>query len=402
MRFSETARLALESLYANKFRSALTMLGMIIGVFSVITLVSLGQGARNYVLKEFQSMGANFIVIQPGKTDRKSMMGPPLGSAKKKMTMADVVALERKAYTLDAVSGILLGTAQVRFEESLLNVNCFGVSEQFPKIIAIQPSIGDFFSAEDVQGGRRVAVIGSNVAKHLFDTENPLGKLIKVNGTQYRVTAVLKSMGNKLGLNIDEIIFIPVSAALRLFNEDKLLGIRAKSSSRASLDDAVNEISEILKERRNGDEDFTIITQRSMMETLDGILNMLSYVLGGIASISMLVGGVGIMNIMLVSVTERISEIGIRRAVGARRRDILYQFLVEAFVLTIFGGFLGVSAALILTHGALIFYPDFDMRPPLWAVAGAFGLSLLVGMIFGVWPARSASRIETLDALRQE
>jgi len=402
MRLRESFTLASEALMANKFRSALTMLGMIIGVFAVIVLVSLGQGARNYVLKEFQSMGANFIVIQPGKSDKKSMVGPPMGLSEKKMTLRDVAALERRTFNLEAISGLILGSAQARYEESISNISVFGVGEQFPQIIALNFALGSFFSREEVEGGRRVIVIGANIAKNLFGNENALGQIVKLNQTQFRVVAILKSAGNKLGFNIDEVAFIPVTASQRLFNEDKLFGIRAKASSRVSLNDAVDEIKEILKERRNGEEDFTIITQAAMMASLDSILGMLSYVLGGIASISMLVGGVGIMNIMLVSVSERISEIGIRRAVGARRKDILEQFLAEALTLALCSGIIGTASALLLTHGANLLYPSFDMRPPFWAVGGAFSLSVLVGVIFGVWPARSASRIETLDALRHE
>lgn len=402
MRIRETFMLAIESLRSNAFRSILTMLGMIIGVFSVIVLISLAQGARNYVLSEFQSMGANFIVIQPGKTDKKSVIGPPIGSAERKMTLRDVAALERKSFNLDAVSGLVLGTAEVRFDEGITNITVLGASEQFPKIIAIQFALGNFFSREESESGRRVIAIGSNIAKHLFGDDNPLGRSVKVNQTQFRVIAVLKPMGNKLGFDIDEVAFVPTSAALRLFNDDKLFGIRAKSSSRVALDDAVEEMKTILMERRNGEEDFTIITQRAMADTLDSILGMLSYVLGGIASISMLVGGVGIMNIMLVSVSERISEIGIRRAIGARRKDILLQFLSEALVLTLLSGAIGIFLAIFLTHGAHIFYPSLDMRPPFWAVGGAFMLSFIVGIVFGVWPAKKAAYIETLEALRHE
>lgn len=397
-----TLAMALESLRAHAFRTILTMLGMVIGVFAVIALVALGQGARNFVMTEFQSMGSNLIVIQPGKTDRKSMLGPPIGSAQRKMTTRDIMALERKAFNLEAVSGLVLGTAQTRFEEAITNISVFGVGEQFPQIIAIKVSLGDFFNREEAESGRRLIILGANVAKHLFGNDNPLGRNVKVNQTQFRVVGVLKPGGNKLGFNIDEVAFVPVNAALRLFNEDKLFGIRAKASSRVSLDDAVEEIKEILLERRNGEEDFTVITQVSMMETLDRLMGMLSYVLAGIASISMLVGGVGIMNIMLVSVSERISEIGIRRAVGARRSDILRQFLAEALTLSFLSGAIGTAVALAATHSVGLFFPDFDMRPPLWVVFGGFSLAVTIGVFFGVWPARSASRIETLDALRHE
>jgi putative ABC transport system permease protein len=402
MFLGEAFRIAVEAIRAQKMRSALTMLGMAIGVFAVVTLVSLGNGAKNYVLGEFESMGSNFLIIQPGKTDKKSTMGPPMGSAKRKMTLQDVAALERRAINLDAVSGLVLSSGQLRYDESILNLTILGVNEQFPRIITLNAGDGSFFQREESESGRRVIVIGSSVSKKLFGDELALGKSVKLNQTPFKVVCVLAPMGNKLGLDLDEIALIPVTSALRVFNEDKLFGIRAKASSKISTDDAVAEITDILKERRRGEEDFTILTQQAMTQTLDGILNMLSYVLGGIASISMLVGGVGIMNIMLVTVTERTAEVGIRRAVGARKRDILMQFLTEALLLSALSGLIGLIIALTLTHGARYLYPSFDMRPPYWIVAAAFLFSVSIGVFFGVWPARKAANIEALDALRRE
>lgn len=394
--------LAIEAIRAQKLRSGLTMLGMSIGVFAVVTLVALGNGAKEYVLQSFNSLGTNFIIIQPGKTDKKSTMGPPIGSAQRRMTLSDVQALERRALNLEAVSGLVLSTAQVRNDESIANITILGVGEQFPKILNLLPAEGLFFQKEEVDTGRRVIVLGAKTAQKLFGDEPPLGKSVKVNQTPFKVICVLAGMGNKLGLDLDEIAFIPVVSAMRVFNEDKLFGIRAKAASKISTTDAVNEITAILKERRQGEEDFTVLTQQAMTDTLDEILGMLSYVLGGIASISMLVGGVGIMNIMLVSVTERIPEIGIRRAVGARKRDILLQFLTEALLLSALSGAVGLIISITLTYGAHWYYPSFDMRPPVWIIAGALAVSVSIGVFFGVWPAKKAANIEALDALRRE
>lgn len=398
----EAFKLAIEAIRAQKLRSGLTMLGMSIGVFAVVTLVALGNGAKQYVLQSFNSLGTNFIIIQPGKTDKKTQMGPPIGSVQRRMTLSDVTALERRALNLEAVSGLVLSSAQVRNDESIANITILGVSEQFPKILNLNPAEGLFFQKEEVDTGRRVIVLGAKTARKLFGDEPPLGKIVKLNQTPFKVICVLAAMGNKLGLDLDEIAFIPVVSAMRVFNEDKLFGIRAKAASKISTTDAVNEITEILKERRQGEEDFTVLTQQAMTDTLDEILGMLSYVLGGIASISMLVGGVGIMNIMLVSVTERIPEIGIRRAVGARKKDILLQFLTEALLLSAISGGMGLFLAITMTHGAFWYYPDFDMRPPIWIIFGAITVSLIIGVFFGVWPAKKAANIEALDALRRE
>jgi len=402
MPLRELLRLSAESLLAHRFRAILTMLGMIIGVFAVIVLVSLGQGAKNYILSEFEGLGTNLIIVQPGKTDQKSAFNAPIGSATRKMTLQDVTALEKRSFNLVAVSGVVLGTAQARFEDALSNTNVFGVNDQFQHILNIELSDGNFFSRDEEQSGRRVIVLGHNVKQSLFGNDSSIGRSVKLNESEFRVIGAVKAAGNKLGFNLDEVVFVPTTAALRLFNEDKLFGIRAKASSKIGIDDAVAEVSEILRERRNGEEDFTIITQVAMMDSMSTILNMLSYVLGGIAAISMLVGGIGIMNIMLVTVSERTQEIGIRRAVGARRRDILKQFLVEAVVLSVVGGFFGMLIAVLVTYGAHSFYPAFDMRPPFWVLGPAFSTSVIIGIVFGVWPARKAARIETLDALRYE
>lgn len=397
-----TIRIALEGLLANRFRAFLTILGMVIGVFSVVVLVSLGQGAKNYVLSEFQGLGSNLIIIQPGKTDRKSRFSHPVGISQKKMTEADVIALQRKAFHLEAVTGVVFGSSTARYAEASNNISVFGCNEQFPQIISVSVGSGSFFNKEEVEFGRRVAVIGSKVAENLFGNEEPLGKPVKLGESEFRVIGVLANMGDKLGINFDEFAFIPTSSALKLFNEDKLFGIRAKSLSKSSSDAAVEEVRSILLERRDGEEDFTIITQTAIMDSMGTILGMLTFVLGGIAGISMLVGGIGIMNMMLVSVTERISEIGIRRAVGATRGDILRQFLYEALVLSLLSGILGLCFAGIATAIISSFTGSFRLTPPLWIIPLAALLCLAVGVFFGLWPARKAASIEVLDALRHE
>jgi putative ABC transport system permease protein len=325
-----------------------------------------------------------------------------MGAAQRKMTDADVTALEKKALSLEAVTGLVFGSATVKFEESTSNVSVFGSNDDFIRILNLRVQEGDFFSREEDDYGRRVAVLGAAVRTSLFGDENPLGRSIRMNETEFRIIGVMAPFGSKLGFNVDEFVFIPTTAALRLFNDDKLFGIRAKARSRASIEDAVAEISEILRERRDGEEDFTVLTQVAMMESMATILNMLTYVLGAIACISMLVGGIGIMNIMLVSVAERTPEIGIRRAVGARQRDIMKQFLAEAITLSVIGGVAGIILSVGLTYAIFLFVPSFDLRAPLWILPPAFLMSLIVGVVFGTWPARKASRIEILDALRYE
>jgi putative ABC transport system permease protein len=402
MRLGEVLRLSVETILTNKFRSLLTMLGMVIGVFSVVTLVSLGQGAKNYVLSEFQSLGTNMIIIQPGKTEEKGAFHAPIGSAERRMTLRDVEALQKRSLNIEAVSGLVLATAEIRNGTNTSNNNVLGVNERFNEILNFQVQNGEFLSAEESVAGRRVVVLGNELSQTLFGNDYAVGRSVQINRSDFRVIGVLHRLGNKLGLDVDLLAFIPTTSSLRLFNEDRLFGIRAKASARSSVSDAVAEIKEILTERRRGEEDFTVVTQVSMMSSLGNILQVLSYLLGGIAAISMLVGGVGIMNIMLVSVTERIPEIGIRRAVGARRIDILQQFLMEALMLSVFSGLLGIGASLLLIQGLYYFYPVVDLTPSLFVLGGAFLLSALIGVLFGVWPAYRAAKVETLEALRYE
>ncbi|MGK5085972.1 ABC transporter permease [Bdellovibrionota bacterium FG-2] len=401
MPLTEVLLLALESFRGNKMRSGLTMLGMIIGVGAVVLLVSIGNGAKNYITHEFEGMGTNLLVVQPGRTDKKMGLGPPMGSAKEKLTLGDVEALERQSFNLDAVTGILFGAGTVKFEDRTVNINVLGANDKLTKILNISIGQGTFFSA-DIEYGRRVVVLGFEVARRLFGDADPLGKLVKINDSEHRVIGVTHKTGQSLGLNLDDIAFIPTLSAMRIFNEDKLFGIRARAKAKVSVDDAVAEMTEILKVRHRGEEDFTIVTQYSMLQTMNTILGMLTFVLGGIAMISMVVGGIGIMNIMLVSVTERTREIGIRRAVGARRKDVLRQFIVEAIALSLVGGMIGLLGSVTITYIVYWFVPRFDMRAPLWVMWPAFLLSMGTGVIFGVWPARKAARIETIEALRYE
>lgn len=402
MPLREIIRLSIEGLFANKFRTTLTMLGMVIGVGAVVLLVSVGTGAQKYVLKEFEGLGTNLIIVQPGKTDKKSSHGPPIGVAQRKMTLEDVVALEKRSFNLEAITGLVMGTTTVKFQESTNNVNVFGTNENFIKILNLAVEEGEFFTREEDDFGRRVIVLGHQIASDLFGETTPLGKQVRLHQSEFRVVGIMKETGDKLGINFDEFVFIPTKAALRIFNDDKLFGIRAKAKSKANIQDAVDEITTILKERRDGEEDFTVVTQDSMMQSLGSILSMLTYVLACIAFISMIVGGIGIMNIMLVSVAERTSEIGIRRAVGARRIDILKQFLAEAMMLSITAGLIGVIGSAGITYIIHWIFPSFDLRAPFWILPPAFLLSVVVGVVFGVWPARKASHIETLEALRYE
>lgn len=402
MKLKETIHLAFEALVANKLRAGLTMLGMVIGVGAVVLLVSIGNGASRYITREFEGLGTNVIFVQPGKTDEKSGFGPPPGRSRNRITLSDIRALERLSLNLQAVTGVMFGNVQVKHADRVSNVSSIGSNEKLLEIFSFKMSIGSFVTREDDDTGRRVVTLGYGIAQNLFPDQNPLGQLVKINDSEFRVIGTLQKTGQSLGFNIDDVAFIPTKAAMRLFNDDRLFGIRARAKSRVSIEDATEELKTILMEQHGGEDDFTVFTQASMIQTMDSILGMLTYVLGGIAMISMIVGGIGILNIMFVSVTERTREIGIRRAVGARRSDILKQFMAEAVVLSLIGGLTGLIGSSFLTYIMYWAVPHFDMRPPLWILPPAFFMSLITGVVFGVWPARKAAKINTIDALRYE
>ena len=401
MNFIEFFRLALASILENRLRSFLTMLGIIIGVVSVILLISMTTGFREYLVRQFMGIGTNLIIINPGKTETKGL-GQPGFEGVQKMTTGDTMALRRNAYALESVSSITVGTADVRYVDRERKVMVIGTDEAFVKVINIGVDSGAFFNADDVNASRRVCTIGYTVKNELFGSRNPLGEIIKIGGAGYRVIGIMEKKGTFIGTDdLDDVVYITVSASQRLFNTDKLFGLRAKARSAVMIEEAKEQIRIILTKRHNNKEDFTILTQESLLSSLNSILKALSVVLAGIAAISLLVGGIGIMNIMLVSVTERTREIGIRMAVGARTWDIRLQFIIEALTLSLIGGIIGI----ILGVGGSKMLSAFAEWPTIispFYVVLAFCFSGLVGIFFGFYPAYKASLLDPIDALRYE
>lgn len=395
-------KIPINALINNKMRAFLTILGLVIGVYAVIVLVAAGTGAKRFIVSQFEGLGSNLIAVQPGRSDVRSGFTPTIGSTQRKLRIGDVEALKRRGRHIESVTGLMFGTATLRYQGRSTNVNLMGVNDQFIHMFNMVLRSGQYFGKDQARFGRRVVVLGASVAKRLFEDQAPVGRAVKVNQATYRVIGVIARAGQVIGFNLDEIVHVPTRSAMRIFNDDALFGIRVKARSKSGLADTQAEIIEILKKRHHGHEDFTLDTQESMMDTLATILDMLTYMLMAIALISIVVGGVGIMNIMLVSVTERTREIGIRRAVGARRSDILKQFIAEAVILSATGGTVGIVLAYATCYTVNVFTSGFDMTPPLWVLLPATGISLGVGVGFGVWPALKAARTETITALRAQ
>jgi len=402
MNFIEIFKVALEAILSNKVRSGLTMLGVIIGVLAVILLVSIGEGAQVYITKELTGMGTNLLIITPGKTSTSGGFHPPSAGTVRKLTYDDSQALKRRAWLLSEAVPMVFGTGRIKYQNMGRDTMIIGTTPEFQSIRNLFVGIGSYVTQGDVDSKAKVVVLGTKVKEELFGQENALGKAVTLSDARYRVVGVMQKRGTSLGMDLDDIVFIPVTSGQELFDTDGLFEIIASTLRTEDVDGAIAQIKEVLIKRHAHKEDFTVQSQGAMLQTMNTILNVLTAVLGGIAGISLLVGGIGIMNIMLVSVRERTREIGIRKAIGARNSDIMAQFLIEAITLSGVGGVIGI----ILGVGIALLIPLFVTVLPtsvsLWSIVMAFSFSMAVGVFFGVYPARKASLQDPITALRYE
>jgi putative ABC transport system permease protein len=402
MNLPELLLTAIDTIRASKLRAFLTTLGVIIGVLAVILLVALGEGVRQYVGDTFASMGSNVIQIMPGKRDTKGGPMGPMSGVAHKLTPEDETAVAHRAYSADGVSGVVQGTGTLRYGERRRDSMALGVGVKLKEIRNISVDQGRWFTDDDVSGHRRYVVIGRTTQQELFGTENPLGKTMKVNDAEFRVIGVLEHKGQSLGFDMDDIAFIPNTTSLDLFALDGYSILMARAKDKASTDAAIEEITDVLKRRHNNQVDFTVVSQDEMLSTVNAIMGTMTAVLAAIASIALVVGGIGIANIMLVSVRERTREIGVRRAVGATRTTILLQFLVEAIVISTLGGAIGLLLGAGIIGLARVAIPGLPVQLSLWVVLTALGFAALVGVLSGVMPARSAAKLDPVEALRFE
>jgi putative ABC transport system permease protein len=414
MPFLESLRIALRGLAANKLRAALTMLGIIIGVAAVITLLSVGKGVEAYVTGQFQGIGSNLLFVFPGGLDQQN--GPPSANRDKPLTNDDAYALTDASAVPDvkAVALEYLSFSSVEYGRENTNVQVSGVSINYSAVRQFAVEEGQFMSENDERSAARVAVLGQTVAKTLFpDGEYPIGQTIKINRLPFKVIGLLEAKGGGLFGDQDSLVLIPLATAQqRLFNARAangkyvLTSIYVQAISDDAMESAARQITAVLRERHNiqfrGEDDFTVLTQNDLIAAFGEVTGVLTIFLGAIAGISLLVGGIGIMNIMLVSVTERTREIGLRKAVGAKRRDILTQFVIEATTLSLIGGFIGIAIGLT---GALIvgsFIPELPVAVTPDSVLLATGVSAAIGLFFGIYPALRASALRPIQALRYE
>jgi putative ABC transport system permease protein len=397
----ESVGVALDVLSENKLRSGLTMLGIIIGVFAVISLVSLGQSARQYVAEQFAGMGSNMLIVTPGKRETIHTSWLVGGANMRKLTQADAEAMRRQA-SISAVAPVILGFGLVKQEGHSRNTLVTGTGPEYTLVREIYPEAGRFLSQDDVDGERRAVVLGSRVKAELFGEENPLGKILVVMGTPFRIVGAMEAKGAIFGWDLDDQVYIPVTSARRLFNTAGLVEILVRARSTEDVGAAEDDIKALIRSRHNGLEDITIISQNQMLAALNSILTVLTFTLVAIAAISLIVGGIGIMNIMLASVSERTREIGVRKATGARSRDILAQFLIESVVLSMIGCLVGILLTLTVVFVGRLAFPALPVVITPWATLLAVVFSAAIGIFFGVYPAKRASRLSPIEALRME
>ncbi|AVZ29908.1 ABC transporter permease [Nodularia spumigena] len=403
MNFLESMQMAGKTLLSNKLRSALTMLGIVIGNASVIAMIGIGEGGQRFVAKQLESLGPNVLFVIPGnRASQRISRDVP-----KTLVFEDAQAIANQVPTVAAVTGELNSRQVVTFGNQNSNVNIVGTTPAFLTVRDFETATGRFFTDVDMKRNNQVVVLGADLAERLFGNSNPQGQQLRIKNASFQVIGVLESKGSNLGVNYDEAALIPlITMANRIVGRTSPYGLEltyivVSAKNAESVDAAQFQITNLLRLRHKitGEDDFTINTQKDALQTVGQITGALTIMLAAIAGISLFVGGIGIMNIMLVSVTERTQEIGLRKAIGATEQDILLQFIIEAVIVSVFGGVVGTAVGV---SGILLVAVVTPLEAAISAsaIATAVGVSGGIGLFFGVVPARRAAQLDPIVALR--
>ncbi|MEO8467288.1 MAG: ABC transporter permease [Gammaproteobacteria bacterium] len=399
MRSQDFVRLIAQSVAAHRMRSTLTALGIGIGVTAVVLLTSIGEGVNRYIIEEFTQFGTTTLAVQPGKASTLGISPGSLNSVRP-LSLADAEALTRAPYVLHAVP-VVTGSGSVEGNGRERRVAVYGVGPDFDKTFKFTVAAGTFLPPDELERARNVAVLGAKAFKELYGDGNAIGERIRVGGQRYRVVGVMAPKGQVVGIDLDDTVYIPAALGLELFNRQGVQEIDLLYAENSPVQEVVDGVKRILFARHGG-EDFTVVTQQQMLDVLGSIVDVLTLGVAALGGISLLVGGVGIFTIMTIAVRERTQEIGLLRAVGARRSRIAQLFVGEAMLLSALGGIGGLTLGFVIIGITHLLLPAVPARvAPLYVVL-AFVIAVLIGLVAGVLPARAAARLEPLDALRTE
>jgi putative ABC transport system permease protein len=396
MHVLELIAFAFGALSGHRLRTALSVAGVAIGIAAVIALTALGEGAREYVVQEFMSLGTNLLIVLPGKVETTGVM--PFGGTTHDLTIADYQAITARIELVKRAAPLATGTETVRYGGRGRSVPILGTTAEMLEVRRLSVGAGRFLAPGDPSRGGTEVVLGARVAEELFGGESPLGKVVRIGQWRFRVVGVLAPHGRSLGFDFDDIVMIPVATTMRMLNRSSLFRILCELKSSRDLAAGKKAVLGLLAERHRA-EDVTVITQDAVVSTFSSIFRVLTLALVAIASVSLSVAGVGIMNVMLVAVAERRREIGLLKAIGASTRQVLGVFLAEAAVLSTLGGLTGLAVGWVAIRAFVRVYPSFPAAPPAWAVGASLVVSLVVGVVFGVLPARRATRLDPVQAL---
>jgi len=400
MSLAEVLRFVVGALAGQRLRSALSALGVAIGVTAVMLLTSLGEGTRQYIVAQFTQFGTSLLAINPGRVKTFGVPGV-FGGTTHKLTIDDAEAL-RRVPGVEAVVPVAFGQARVEQGDRGRNVYTYGANHELPAVWRFSVSQGSFLPAIDPNRQGNFTVLGPTLAREVFGAEPPLGRRVRIGGRSFLVVGVMEAKGQLLGFDLDDACYIPVASAMDLFNLTELMEIDVLASSAEAIPGVAAGITQTLRARHRGEEDFTVTSQTEMLDTFDRVIGVITVAVSAIAGISLLVGAMGILTIMWISVHERTGEIGLLRALGVTRAGVLRLFLFEALALAVAGGLAGVAIGAGVVGLAHALVPGLPLATPVGAVAAAVVMSLLVGVGSGIVPARRAASLDPVEALRAE